>query len=96
MGSISGHNSPLRKGVRRSTGVSPVSRRAVPALQTRGLHTGGTPVLLMGKMPMLLLQRAAKGKAWASAAASCLSPEQPEPGPRGFYRGFCSLRRGRT
>jgi len=58
--------------------------------------TGGTPVLLMGKMPMLLLQRAAKGKAWASAAASCLSPEQPEPGPRGFYRGFCSLRRGRT
>ena len=33
----------------------PARRRAVPALLGLGNHTGETPVLLMGKMPMGLM-----------------------------------------
>jgi hypothetical protein len=41
-------------------GVSPMSRMGILPMFL-GICTGGTPVRLMGKMPMLLFQRAAKG-----------------------------------
>jgi hypothetical protein len=49
--------SPLKKAIRRSMGVSPMSRMGILPMFL-GICTGGTPVRLMGKMPMLLFQRA--------------------------------------
>jgi hypothetical protein len=40
-------------------GVSPMSRMGILPMFL-GICTGGTPVRLMGKMPMLLFQRAAR------------------------------------
>jgi len=41
-------------GILRSMGILPMSRRAILALPGLSYPTGGTPVLLTGKMPVLL------------------------------------------
>jgi len=76
---------------RRSTGILPVSTRAVSALAETGESTGETPVVLMGKMPMLRPRRLLRTLAFVAVIASCVAPWVARNAIVADYWGFSSF-----
>jgi hypothetical protein len=84
-----------RRGAGRSTGVSPVSSRAVSALPQEEKTTGGTPVGLMGETPMprpmARPRRFLRTLTFAAVVVGCITPWVVRNITVANYWGFSSF-----